>query len=196
MNKGHIEYEENGLHIKEMLQPVNLHEQEENRIAKANSKLVFKPRYLNISRVLWTLNKYQMLLLAFFLFYTGSSSDRFYFTNEQLAEMFFTTPQNISYHLNELKKKGYLRLHYKRKANGGQIRFIKMSEIEPTLKMIKLQLKTALSSNSREPDGKDNKIKINKINNRHFKKNVDNYEDRGEEMHLKAEATKRMLEVK
>jgi len=105
-----------------------------------------------------------------FSFLWTYKSDKFYFSNEQLARMFNVSEKSISVSVNNLKNEGYINLHYEIKSGGGQIRFISISN-----KYNKVRLeendnldwkKTSITTGRKLPDFlKDNKINDNKINN-------------------------------
>jgi len=103
-----------------------------------------------------------------FSFLWTYKSDKFYFSNEQLARMFNVSEKSISVSVNNLKNEGYINLHYEIKSGGGQIRFISISN-----KYNKVRLeendnldwkKTSITTGRKLPDFlKDNKINDNNI---------------------------------
>lgn len=103
-------------------------ERQELEINKANAKLVFSPEFIpyriNIKKE-FELSHLETLLYGFIRFYKTAGSGRFYFSNEQLAEILDCSPQSISVSISNLSKKKLLDCGYKVKANGGKIRFIR-----------------------------------------------------------------------
>lgn len=137
-------------------------EKQENEINKEYSNLIFNWNYLTIPREIFDLglSGNDAIILAFISTYRGRNN-RFYFSNEQLSSMFNLSPVGISKILKKLSDKKLIDLSYKRKASGGQIRFVKLS---PTNTFYKYQLKQSISSNLNNVYGNNN-INNNNINN-------------------------------
>lgn len=100
-------------------------EQEENRIAKNNSKTALRPKFIPLyPALLW--NGYSMMesLLFGFIDFFLSNNPGFYCTNEQLAELFNCSEPTISVAIKNLEKRGDIKIHKKMKAWWWTIRFI------------------------------------------------------------------------
>ena len=101
-------------------------EQEQNRINKNNAWLLFKPKFIpfypKLLELWLTIN--ESLVFWFIDFYLQNNSDKFYFTNEQIGNMFWFWEQNTSNIIKRLKDKWLIETKYRLKANGWKIRFI------------------------------------------------------------------------
>lgn len=100
-------------------------EREEARLNKMNAELVLKPKFIPLYPKLLQ-NGYGLMesvLLGFIDFFLGSN-DRFYCTNEQLAELFNCSTQTISNAIKSLEGRWNIVLHKKIRAWWGTIRFI------------------------------------------------------------------------
>lgn len=100
-------------------------EREEARLNKMNAELVLKPKFIPLYPKLLQ-NGYGLMesvLLGFIDFFLGNN-DRFYCTNEQLAELFNCSTQTISTAIKSLESRWDIILHKKIKAWWGTIRFI------------------------------------------------------------------------
>jgi predicted transcriptional regulator len=145
-------------------------EKQANRINSSNAKLVFNWKYLVIPREMFSLglSGNDVLILSFIHSFLCENAQRFYFTNDQLANIFNLTPNGISKILLRLKEKKLIDLSYSRKADGGQIRFVNL----PTQTNYKYQLKQSMSSYSNKVCGNNNKINNNKINKLSVKREI------------------------
>lgn len=137
-------------------------ERQRQEINESNARLVFLPEFIPYYpqiRSQYDLSDIETLIYGFIRFYLTNSSDRFYFTNEQLAELFNKGTVTISQSVKALSEKGLIKTGYKIKAGGGQIRFI--SDIQksdsPTFRNHTLDIQKL--------NGNKNKINKNKINN-------------------------------
>lgn len=100
-------------------------EREEAKLNKMNAELVLKPKFIPLYPKLLQ-NGYGLMesvLLGFIDFFLGSN-DRFYCTNEQLAELFNCSTQTISNAIKSLESRWNIVLHKKIRAWWGTIRFI------------------------------------------------------------------------
>ena len=101
-------------------------EQEQNKINKNNAWLLFKPKFIpfypKLLELWLTIN--ESLVFWFIDFYLQNSSDKFYFTNEQIWNMFWFWEQNTSNIIKRLKDKWLIETKYRLKANWWKIRFI------------------------------------------------------------------------
>ena len=104
-------------------------EQEENRIAKNNAALVLRPEYFTIdfqmlhSWFTW----YECAIYSFIKFFL-KNNDRFYCTNEQLAEMLGIGERSIIAAMSHLQEAWLIRNKYKIKAWWWKIRFIELQK--------------------------------------------------------------------
>jgi len=104
-------------------------EQEENRIAKNNADLVLRPEYFMIdfqmlhSWFTW----YECAIYSFIKFFL-KNNDRFYCTNEQLAEMLGIGERSIIAAMSHLQEAWLIRNKYKIKAWWWKIRFIELQK--------------------------------------------------------------------
>jgi len=105
----------------------NEEEKQQNEINKNNVKLMFKPKYIIFKPQLlelWlTIN--EALVYWLIDWYLRDCSDRFYFTNEEIWNIFWFWEQNTSLIIKKLKEKWFIETNYKLKSNWWKIRFIK-----------------------------------------------------------------------
>lgn len=99
---------------------------EQNKINKNNAWLLFTPKFIpfypRLLEMWLTIN--ESLVFWFIDFYLQNSSDKFYFTNEQIWKIFWFWEQAISNIIKRLKDKWFINTKYRLKANGWKIRFI------------------------------------------------------------------------
>lgn len=100
-------------------------EREEARLNRMNAQLVLKPKFIPLYPKLLQ-NGYGLMesVLLWFIDFFLWSADRFYCTNEQLAEMLSCSTQTISTAIKSLESRWDIILHKRRKAWWGTIRFI------------------------------------------------------------------------
>lgn len=100
---------------------------QEQEIQRHTAELVFSPEfipyYLDIKEE-FQLSHSATLVYGFIRFYLKSASQRFYFTNIQIAEIMSVTETWISEAVSELKSKKLIALEYQIKSGGGKIRFV------------------------------------------------------------------------
>ena len=105
----------------------NENEIEQNKINKNNAWLLFTPKFIpfypRLLEMWLTIN--ESLVFWFIDFYLQNSSDKFYFTNEQIWKLFWFWEQNTSLIIKKLKEKWFIDTSYRLKANWWKIRFIK-----------------------------------------------------------------------
>lgn len=100
-------------------------EKQDNQINRANAKLVFSPKFIPIyPELLKSLTPLECMLFGFIDFYKSGCSDRFYFTNKQLATMLHHSEDWVSRSMSKLEKLGYIKTSRVVKAGGWQIRYI------------------------------------------------------------------------
>lgn len=131
-------------------------EQQQNEVNAANAKLIFTPEFIPYYPALRKLDltTYQILIYGFIKFYITNGTGRFYFTNNQIAEIFNCGERTVTEALTRLAEKRLLIIKRKIRAGGGQIRFIQISDSQKS---------TSLAS--RKVPTNKNKIKENYITN-------------------------------
>ncbi len=125
---------------------------------KENNKLMFRPEFIPFyleESERYGFNKMEGLLYGFVRFYLKSNPNgKFYFTNEQLADMFKVSSQTISNSIKKVVACGEFKVTYKIKADGGTIRFFE-NDIS--------DYKKGYSGTIRKVIGNKNKINKNNI---------------------------------
>jgi len=153
----------------------------EKEILEYEAKKQYELDRIQIPKFLYksNFNFTEARVLGFIISY---HSDKFFFSNKHLAEMFNVSEKSISLAITKLKDEGLINVKYFVKAGGGQIRFITKSE--RLLELVKsdwnemesrtLRLeenvmsswkKTSSPAGNKLP-GNNNKINNNKINNK------------------------------
>jgi len=131
--EGWISREGDWFEVKETLFTYSEEEQEENRIAKNNAALVLKPKFIPLYPSLlqeWY-SIMEASLLGFIEFFL-TSNERFYCTNEQLAELFYCNEKTISNAMKSLEARWDIKIHKKPKAWGGLVRFVTFERVKNT----------------------------------------------------------------
>lgn len=135
-------------------------EKQEQEVNKANAELIFQPAFIpffpNIQRQ-YNLTDTEVKVYGFIWFYLSNGKRRFYFTNEQLAEVTNCYPTSISKAIHALEEKGLLKTSRKMRAGGGLIRFVE------NLSESKTQSAQKAISVVSKKQGNNNKINNNKI---------------------------------
>ena len=111
--------------VENMLFTYDESEQEQNKINNNNANLVLKPRFIPLYPKLlqewyWLMESVLFWFITFFI----DTNDRFYCTNEQLAQLFNCSTQTISTAIKSLESRWDIVLHKKIRAGGWTIRFI------------------------------------------------------------------------
>lgn len=117
----------------------------------------YQLRYITLPKEFYSdnrLNATELKVLAFIYSYT---QERFYFSNENIAEMFSVSPRSVSSAIGKLEKYGYITTNYDISAGGGTIRFINRLE-----ELFSSDRKKSSSQTGRTLPPKDNKKKENK----------------------------------
>ena len=161
-----VQQNEDGSTEEAMLMTFSHEEQEENKINRANAKLLYSPEfipmYLDIIRS-HQLSLQEGLVYGFIRFYLGTSKKkRFYFSNKQLAEVIDSTEGSMKNIMAKLQKLGLVQASRKMKASGGLIRFVTSvtTDFSTPKSLANDQVKLPAS----DLHIKDNKIKDNKTN--------------------------------
>lgn len=107
-------------------------EQEEIRVNKANASHIFHPEFVPFKPRIqkeYDLSILETLIYGFINFYTQMASERFYFTNKQLSDLFGVSENTITTSVKNLRLRGLIDTKYRVRSGGGEIRFI-----EPNIK--------------------------------------------------------------
>ena len=103
--------EKDGYTEEDMLFTYSNEEMEESAINRENAKRVFNPKFIpyypNIARK-YKLTVTETLIYGFIDFYTSNGSGRFYFTNEQIAEIIDCSIDTASKSIVKLNKLGLI----------------------------------------------------------------------------------------
>jgi hypothetical protein len=164
MNKttGSLTVSENGISDERFMFTYSEQEKQQNEINEANAKLVFSPAFItdfvDIEKR-YGLTPLETRIYGFIWFYLTSGNQRFYFTNEQLADITNCSADTASRAISTLKNKNIIELSMKIKAGGGQIRFINRLLVFPEYGSAK-----TTTPARQKLQGNENKIKENKIN--------------------------------
>lgn len=114
-------------------------EREEQKINKMNADLILKPQFLTVDYAMLHsgYSRVETALYGFIKFFL-SNNEKFYCTNEQLAEMLCSSETSVSLAIKRLKEDWLINLTFKPKADGWKIRFVRLSKSEtPTFKIWK-----------------------------------------------------------
>jgi predicted transcriptional regulator len=142
-------------------------EQEDILIAKSNSKKVFSPEFIPFRKDImdkYGLTHIETILYGFIRFYTTNSSDRFYFTNEQLGSVVGCSGDTAGRSVSTLIKVGLIVAKRRVKAGGGQIRFIEQHNFDSdkTGRQTRIKLQTN-KNNINNILSKDNSTKYGNV---------------------------------
>jgi len=149
-----------GNEVEEMLFTYSEEEKQENEINSENAKKVFAPKFIPFYPWLASagLTMTECLIVGFVDFYCSSgTSGKFYFTNDQLAEVIQCSPDTISRAVSKIEKKGIINVSRKVRSGGGQVRFIRLG------KTYKLDSSFPTSWTRQNLQTNKNKINKNKI---------------------------------
>lgn len=104
--------------------------EQENKANKENAKLLFTPKFIPFYPHLIKLGLWlaECLVYGFIDFNLQSPENRFYFTNEQIGNLFWLWEQYVSNCIKSLKDKNIIKCEYKIKNNGWKIRFIQLKQ--------------------------------------------------------------------
>ena len=104
-------------------------EQEENRIAKNNSNCVFRPKFIPLyTAMLHNFSLIEASIFGFIDFYL-SNNDRFYWSNEKIAEMLNISERSVTWAISRLEAEWLIKTKYRMKGWWGKIRFIEKEKI-------------------------------------------------------------------
>lgn len=104
-------------------------EQEENKIAKNNADCVFRPKFIPVyPAMLQHFSLIEAAIFGFIDFYL-SNNERFYWSNEKIAEMLNISERSVTWAISHLEKEWLIKTKYRIKAWWGKIRFIEKQNI-------------------------------------------------------------------
>jgi predicted transcriptional regulator len=152
--------------VTEILQSYSEADMQENRINRANAQLVFSPKFIPFYPELFKfgLSNTEILIFGFIDFYMSNSTGRFYFTNEQIAQIVGCAVDTASRAISKLHKLQLLKITRKIRAGGGSIRFItKVYQIPRLDKNYKSDSTKTTNQTRQKLQTNNNKIKENKI---------------------------------
>lgn len=139
-------------------------EKQQNEINRANAHAAWNGKYLVVPRNIFSKYKLSGNEAIIFAFITGWEADfgRFYWTNQRLSETFNISIHSVSNIVTKLSRKGLICVKLKRKANGGQIRYI---NLKPAFINCTLQSSESERCRVHNVNGSIQKISNQKISN-------------------------------
>lgn len=124
---GYVEKEEEGVVTKDYLMTYSEEEKQANEINAANAKLLFTPKfvpfYFDVQKK-HKLTDLETKLYGFIDFFLSNSSDRFYFSNEQIMDLMDVSVATIKRAFKKLKDEKLIKTSLRVGAGGGTIRFV------------------------------------------------------------------------
>ena len=168
---GEIIKQEYDMDVSEHLFTYSEEEKQNNEINSNNSKLLLNIKYLVIPIFVFRigLTGNEAILYAFVYNWISNGDKRFYFTNEQLAELFNISETSISNILKSLKSKKLINIVYKMKTGGGRIKFISLQNQESLYSKVKKvdfhENQESLCSKIKKVDGSNISISNDNISN-------------------------------
>lgn len=137
--EGTIAMENEWMKIEQTLFTYSEEEQQEHKINKMNADLMLKPQFITLDYAMLH-SGYNRLETAIYWFikYFLTNNEKFYCTNEQMAEMLCVSETSVSLAIKKLNENDLINLTFKTKANWWKIRFVRLSKSEtPTFKIWK-----------------------------------------------------------
>ena len=127
--------------VEQMLFTYSEEEKEENSLNKLNASLVLKPKFIPVyTSMLKDLSLLEATIYGFIDFFLGNN-EKFYCTNEQIAEMLNVSATSVSNAMTSLKQKWLIDITYKIRTGGWKIRFVRLTKfVIPTYKICKSDL--------------------------------------------------------
>lgn len=166
---GSATFQNDGVSTEEMFFTYSEEEKQQNEINRENAERLFRPKFIPFYPEVverYGLTNSEAIIYGFIDFYTSNGSGRFYFTNEQLANIVFCGVDTVSKGISKLQKCGLIEVSRKMRAGGGQIRYVKI--LSSNLgKSSSSNLGKSLVATNENHGTNNNKIKENKI-----KKNI------------------------
>ena len=125
--KGTITMENEEMKVEQTLFTYSEEEQQEHKINKMNADLILKPQFITLDYAMLHSGYSRVeTALYWFIKYFLTNNERFYCTNEQLAEMLCTSEKTISLAIKKLGEDWLISLSYKIRTNWGKTRFIRL----------------------------------------------------------------------
>lgn len=152
-------------------------ERQQNDINRETAKLVFSPKFIPVNpRLLQAgVSANAAIIYGFIDFYLSSSSNRFYFTNEQLMQMLGFTDDKVKRAMKELKDRELIVVNHRIRANGGKVRFIALPKTRPeggNTPVRKVQIPTInynkINDNTNTTNGNFSDEKISSVKDTNF----------------------------
>ena len=142
--------EKDGYTEEDMLFTYSDEEMQENAINRENAKRVFSPKFIPMYpdiKKKYGLTYAEITIYGFIDFYISNGSGRFYFTNEQIGKIADCSADTASKSVIRLSKLGLIKVSRTIKAGGGQIRFIKISEIDSGKSLVETRENVGTNNN-------------------------------------------------
>lgn len=130
---------------------------------------IYKPEFIPYYPAVadkYGLNPVQALVYGFIRFYTSSTNNAFYFSNEQIGSMINRKERQISEAVNVLISTGIVTGKYETKTKGGQIRYLKVkighaeNRASETRKVARQTSEKPRSNNNKRNENKGNKTTV------------------------------------
>lgn len=159
-----VSYTDNeGNRVDELLMPYDEEMREENEVNKANASLIWNFSYIVVDAetLKLGLQPIDVLIYSFIRFYLRpEGTGRFYFSNDQIAEIFDIHTDQVSRILKRLAEKGLIETKRKSRSSGGTIRFVHLRK-SPKLvaeNALTVDAENAVSINTKEDNTKKESI--------------------------------------
>lgn len=158
----------------DMLFTYSEEEKQDIEISKANSKLIYSPKFIPIyPNLLDELSLTEALLFWFIEFYKSNSRDRMYFTNDQLAEIIKCSSDTVSRAMSKLEKLWYIETSRKVRAWWWQTRYITFCDSTKTTSLTWQKLQARLVENLQTNNNNINDNNISSFNKEDISINQD-----------------------
>lgn len=132
-----VSYTDNdGNRVEELLMPYDEELREENEVNKANASLIWNFSYIVVDAetLKLGLQPIDVLIYSFIRFYLRpEGTGRFYFSNDQIAEIFSINTDQVTRILKRLVEKGLIEVKRKIRSGGGTIRFVQLRKTPRTV---------------------------------------------------------------
>ena len=159
-----VSYTDNeGNRVDELLMPYDEEMREENEVNKANASLIWNFSYIVVDEetLKLGLQPIDVLIYSFIRFYLRpEGTGRFYFSNDQIAEIFDVNTDQVTRILKRLVEKGLIEVKRKVRSVGGTIRFVQLRKTPRTV------AENAITLNTKEDNTKKeslSKLRLKKV---------------------------------
>ena len=141
--------------MEQMLFTYSEDEKEEQRLNKLNASLVLKPKFIPVyTGMLKDLSLLEATIYWFIDFFL-ENNEKFYCTNEQLAEMLNIGTTSVSNAMTSLKQKWLIDITYKIRTGGWKIRFVRLTKsVSQTYKICKSDLQNVVYIENKKIENK------------------------------------------